>query len=99
MGSATGVADSSVHSAANGRRPTGGVARACCLTQRPAITLRRPEPGQRELRIQEDELEAACWMPLAEFASNPFTAAHPIFSKVRDVEVLCKPEISSSILM
>ena len=47
------------------------------------VALRRPEPGQRELRIQEDELEAACWMPLAEFAANPFTAAHPIFSKVR----------------
>ena len=42
----------------------------------------RPVAGERELRIQEDEIEAACWMPLEEFASNPFTTAHPIFSKV-----------------
>ncbi len=43
----------------------------------------RPKPGQDELRIQEDELEAACWMPIDEFAENPAYADRPVWREVR----------------
>ena len=48
-----------------------------------ACAVARPKPGQDELRIQEDELEAACWMPMKEFASNPGYANRPVWREVR----------------
>ncbi len=42
----------------------------------------RPEPGQEQLTIQEDELEAAAWMPLEEFEANSFMRSRPLWSKV-----------------
>lgn len=33
---------------------------------------------------QEDELEAVAWMPLEEFASNPFMTSRPLFKVIID---------------
>jgi len=55
--------------------PDGSVKSCSCLC--------RPKPGQDELRIQEDELEAACWMPIDEFAENPAYADRPVWREVR----------------
>lgn len=41
-----------------------------------------PDPGQLNLIPQEDELEAAKWMPLEEFASNDFMRSRPLLSKI-----------------
>lgn len=43
---------------------------------------RRPEPGQRELVMQEDELDAVAWMPLEEYAANPHHAARPLWRQM-----------------
>ncbi|EIE25358.1 hypothetical protein COCSUDRAFT_6454, partial [Coccomyxa subellipsoidea C-169] len=44
----------------------------------------KPEPGQLELVMQEDELEAVAWMPLAEYAAMPFQASRPIWKQIVD---------------
>lgn len=38
----------------------------------------RPEPGQRALVPQADEIEAAAWMPLEEYAALPFIHGRPL---------------------
>lgn len=42
----------------------------------------RALPGQREVTIQEDELEAATWMPLPEFANNSFMRTRPLWNRI-----------------
>eukprot|EP00884_Botryococcus_braunii_P009744 jgi/Botrbrau1/18771/Bobra.0386s0089.2 len=42
----------------------------------------RASPGQRDIKIQEDELEAATWMPLQEFADNSFMRSRPLWNRV-----------------
>ncbi len=44
----------------------------------------RPEPGQTELVMQEDELEAVAWMPLEEYAAVPFQSSRPILRQILD---------------
>ncbi len=34
--------------------------------------------------MQEDELEAVAWMPLAEYAAMPFQASRPIWKQIVD---------------
>ena len=44
----------------------------------------RPEPGQRELVAQEDELDAVTWMPLEEYAAIPFYASRPLHKHIME---------------
>jgi hypothetical protein len=44
----------------------------------------RPIPGQRELVMQEDELAAVAWMPLEEYAAEPFQTSRPIWRQLVD---------------
>ncbi|BDA41663.1 Nudix hydrolase 2 [Coccomyxa sp. Obi] len=44
----------------------------------------RPEPGQTELVMQEDELEAVAWMPLEDYAAVPFQSSKPILRQILD---------------
>jgi hypothetical protein len=42
-----------------------------------------PEPGvHQQLVPQADEIEAAKWMPLSEFAAIPFTNPRPLLKKI-----------------
>lgn len=45
---------------------------------------RRPEPGQEKLTVQEDELEAAAWMPLEEYSQIPFQRSKTILRQILD---------------
>lgn len=42
------------------------------------MCFRRPEPGQSALVPQADEIEAAAWMPLEEYAALPFIQGRPL---------------------
>jgi hypothetical protein len=44
----------------------------------------RPEPGQTELVIQEDELLDARWMPLNEYAAIPFQSSTTMHKQILD---------------
>ncbi|KAK9908979.1 hypothetical protein WJX75_005507 [Coccomyxa subellipsoidea] len=44
----------------------------------------KPIPGQRELVMQEDELAAVAWMPLEEYAAEPFQTSRPIWRQLVD---------------
>lgn len=52
------------------------------LISQMADAVHRPEPRQEQLNIQEDELEAAAWMPLEEFDANTSMRSRPLCSKV-----------------
>jgi len=39
---------------------------------------------QQELVIQEDEIEAATWLPLQEYATSPFTQSRPLLKKIME---------------
>ena len=44
----------------------------------------RPEPGQNQLVPQEDELEAATWMPLEEYSAIPFHRERPLLRQIME---------------
>ncbi|GAB4824032.1 hypothetical protein N2152v2_011078 [Parachlorella kessleri] len=44
----------------------------------------RPQPGQQELTVQEDELVGAQWMPLEEYVDMPFTQSRPLLRKIAE---------------
>ena len=48
------------------------------------MAARRPEPGQDKLVPQEDELEAATWMPLEEYAAIPFHKERPLLRQIME---------------
>ena len=44
----------------------------------------RPEPGQAHVVVQEAELAAVRWMPLAEYAALQFLRERPLHSMILD---------------
>eukprot|EP00887_Chlorella_sp_A99_P002056 scaffold18.g2056.t1 len=46
------------------------------------VTALRPEPGQEVLTPQAEEVVAAAWMPLEEFAALPFYRNRPLFHRI-----------------
>ena len=43
-----------------------------------------PTVSNQRIVIQEEELVAAQWMPLEEYANYPFTTSKPLFKKIVD---------------
>jgi len=53
------------------------------------VWLRRPEPGQSTLVPQPDEIEAAAWMPIEEYAAIPFIHSKPVLKRTLDRCLAC----------